>query len=165
MTTFLTEPLGEGHNVGDFDSGKLELDEWLRDHALRAEAMRTGRTFVWHKGDGKVVAYYTVAAHLATREQLPRRVGRGSPTQIPAVLLGRLALDRTLHGQGLGGALLAEALGRIVSATAAIAARVVVVDAIDEEALRFYEHHGFRAVPGTMRLAQKMSDIAASLSG
>lgn len=77
----------------------------------------------------------------------------------------RLALDQSVQGQKLGGVLLADALGRIVAATATIAARLVVVDAIDANAVRFYEHHGFRAIPGTQRLIQKVSDIAAALVG
>ncbi len=75
----------------------------------------------------------------------------------------RLALDSSLHGQTLGGALLADALERIVEATATIAARFMVVDAIDANAAGFYEHPGFRAIPDTQRLVQKVSDIAAAL--
>ncbi len=97
------------------------------------------------------------------REELPRALGRGGPLQIPAVLLARLALDRSLHGQGLGGALLAEALQRVVAATDTVAARFVVVDAVDERVTSFYEHHGFRRMPETLRLVQKVSDIAAAL--
>jgi GNAT superfamily N-acetyltransferase len=79
------------------------------------------------------------------------------------VLLARLALDRSLHGQGLGGALLAEALQRALSVSETVAARFVVVDALDEDAVGFYVHHGFRRIPGTLRLLQKMADIAAAL--
>jgi GNAT superfamily N-acetyltransferase len=158
---FVTEPLQELHDAGRFDSGKPELDEWLRRHALSAEARRTGRTFVWH--EDRVLAYYTLASHLLVREDLPKPVGRGGPRQIPAVLLARLALDRTFHGRGLGGVLLADALTRVVIATQTVAARFVVVDAIDEPAARFYEHHGFRPIPQTARLVQRISDIAAAL--
>jgi GNAT superfamily N-acetyltransferase len=159
---FVSEAISEHHDATSFDSGKPDLDNWLRQHARTTEARRTGRTFVWHD-DGQIAAYYTIAAHLLVREDLPRALGRGNPGQIPAVLLARLALDKTLHGQGLGGALLADALWRIVVATQTVAARFVVVDAIDEAAHRFYEHHGFRAIPGTMRLVQRISDVAAAL--
>ena len=161
---YLSEPLGEGHDVSGFDSNRPELDRWLREHARTAQAKRTGRTFVWHSGDGIVVAYYTLVAHLVLREDVPAAVGRGGPEQIPAVLLARLALHWNLHGKGLGGALLAEALGRIVAATETVAARLVVVDAIDEAVAQFYEHHGFCRVQGEMRLVEKVSDIAAALS-
>lgn len=122
-----------------------------------------GRTFVWHEGDGVVVAYYTLAAHLLVKDELPRALGHGSPSRVPAVLLARLALHQRAQGGGIGSLLLADALERVVAATEVVAARFVVVDAIDEQAANFYEHHGFRAVPGTSRLVQKMSDVAAAL--
>ena len=158
---FSSEPLDHRHAVAAFDSGKPDLDGWLRQHALGAEARRTGRTFVWQSD--RVVAYYTLTAHLLVREDLPKSLGRGGPRQVPAVLLARLALDKTLQGQGLGGVLLADALARIVEATQTVAARFVVVDAIDEPAVAFYEHHGFRRIPGAGRLVQKTSDIAAAV--
>lgn len=65
-------------------------------------------------------------------------------------------------GQRLGSVLLADALQRIVLATETVAARFVVVDAIDDAAHGFYQRHGFRAIPGTLRLVQKVSDIAAA---
>jgi GNAT superfamily N-acetyltransferase len=135
----------------------------LIDHARAAQVRRTAQTFVWHRGDRTVVAYYALTAHLLRREEIPRALGRGGPRQIPTVLLARLALDRSLQGQGLGGALLAEALGRVVGVTETVAARFVVVDAIDERAANFYEHHGFRRIPETLRLVQKVADIAAAL--
>lgn len=159
----LAEQLSEAHELGEFDSGRPELDEWLKKHALSAGARRTARTFVWHRGDCVVLAYYSLSAHLLEREELPRALGHGAPRQIPAVLLARLALARSLHGQGLGGVLLADALRRVLAATATVGARFVVVDAIDDNALRFYEHHGFRQIPETQRLVQKVSDIAAAL--
>jgi predicted N-acetyltransferase YhbS len=161
---YTTEPLDDRHDLSHFDSGQPDLDRWLRDHARSAEAHRTSRTFVWLDDSGSVVAYYTIAAHLLQRADLPRSIGRGNPDQIPAVLLARLALDRTLHGQGIGGALLADALTQIVAATSVVAARFVVVDAIDEPAASFYERHGFRRIPTTNRLIQKVSDLAAALN-
>jgi len=160
---YTCEPLDEGHDLSRFDSGKPDLDWWLREHARSAKVRRTARTFIWLDGDGSVIGYYTIAAHLLKRADLPRSIGRGNPNYIPAVLLARLALDRKLHGQGLGAALLADALMRIVAATKVVAARFVVVDAIDEPAASFYERHGFRRIPTTNRLIQKVSDIAAAV--
>jgi GNAT superfamily N-acetyltransferase len=161
----VSEALGDHHDLSTFASGQPSLDTWLAEHARGAEARRVARTFVWHDGDSVVVAYYTLTAHVLARDQLPRSLGRGSPERIPAALLARLAFDRHLQGQGLGAVALAEALGRVVEATKLVAARFVVVDAIDDAAARFYEHHGFKAIPGTMRLVQKLSDVAAALEG
>ncbi|WP_050803325.1 MULTISPECIES: GNAT family N-acetyltransferase [Protofrankia] len=84
--------------------------------------------------------------------------------QIPAVLLAKLALDKTLQGQGLGGLLLADAVDRIVEATRTVAARFIVVDAIDEQAVSFYIKYGFTQVPATSRLLKRMSAAAAQIS-
>jgi len=160
---FVSEELGDGHNLSRFDSGKSELDRWLREFARHAAANRTGRTFVWQAGDGVVVAYYALAAHEVAKADLPKRVGRGGPDRVPAVLLARLALDRGLHGQGLGAHLLADVLGRVVEASMKVAVRVVVVDAVDADAAAFYRRFGFAAVPeDPHRLFQKMSDIEAA---
>jgi GNAT superfamily N-acetyltransferase len=110
-----------------------------------------------------VVAYYALTGHRLVRDDLPKSIGRGSPAEVPAVLLARLAIDATLQGQGLGGALLADALTRVVAATELVAVRLVVVDAAHEDAARFYEHHGFRRTPGTLRLVQKISGVVAAL--
>ena len=126
--------------------------------------MNTGRTFVWHSGDGVVVAYFTLAAHLVARESLTTRTGRGSPDVIPAILLARLALDGSLQGQGFGAELLWDSLSRAVAANRQAAARLVVVDAIDERAASFYEHFGFEPIPrNPSRLVQKMRSIEAAL--
>lgn len=95
---------------------------------------------------------------------MPSKIGRGGPEQIPAVILARLALDRRLHGKGLGARLLVDALTRIVGASKEVAFRLVVVDAIDEEAAAFYEKYGFRRVPGDRRLVRKVGDIERDLT-
>lgn len=140
------------------------LDRWLVDHAAHAQSIRTAQTFVWHAADDRVVAYFSLAAHLVVRGELPSKIGRGSPVSIPAVMLARLALDRGLHGSGLGGELLWDALARVRSASDIAAARLVVVDAISPEAASFYQHHGFTSIPDNPnRLVQKLSNIAAAL--
>jgi predicted N-acetyltransferase YhbS len=162
---YRSELLTESHDVAGFDSGQPELDAWLRDSAAQAAAMHTGRTFVWCDDEARVVAYFTLAAHLVARAQLPAKVGRGSPDRIPAILLARLALDGSLHGRKLGSELLWDALSRAVAANRQAAARIVVVDAIDDNAAGFYAHHGFAAIPDDPnRLVQKMSSIEAALN-
>ena len=161
---FRSEELREHHDCSQFASGNPDLDAWLRDHALHASAMNTGRTFVWHVGDGVVVAYFTLAAHLVDRQTVSKRVGRGSPGVIPAILLARLALDRSLQGEGLGAELLWDALSRAVAANRQAAARLVVVDAVDGAAASFYRHFGFEPIPDNeLRLVQKLSSIEDSL--
>ena len=111
------------------------------------------------------MAYFTLAAHLVARESLTKRTGRASPNVIPAILPARLALDRSQQGQGLGAELLWDAISRAVAANRQAAARLVVVDAIDERAASFYEHFGFEPIPDNpTRLVQKMSSIEAALN-
>lgn len=161
---FRSEELREHHDCTQFVSGNPALDAWLRDHALHASAMNTGRTFVWHAGDDVVVAYFTLAAHLVDRQTVSRRAGHGSPSVIRAILLARLALGRSLQSEGLGAELLWDALSRAVAANRQAAARLVVVDAVDENAVSFCRHFGFEPVPhNRLRLVQKLSSIEAAL--
>jgi GNAT superfamily N-acetyltransferase len=164
VSRFVSERLAPNHRLDSFRCGSQTLERWLTDHAAHAQSTHTAQTFVWQAGDGRVVAYFTLAAHLLERADMPRKRSLGSPTAIPAVLLERLALDAGLHGRGLGGELLWDALTRARAASAATAARAVVVDAFSLQAAAFYQHHGFSPIPDNpSRLVQKTSDIAAAL--
>lgn len=151
------------HDITGFTCGEESLDQWLRRYAATAATRGTARTWVWIDGGGRVVAYYALAAHKVAREQVPSRIGRGGPAELPAVLLARLALAKHLRGHGLGAVLVADALERIVEATRTVASRVVIVDALAEPVARFYQTLGFRRIPGSRRLVQKITDIAAAL--
>ena len=155
------------HLLQGFDCGEPELDEWLVKYAEHAASMHTARTFVWlSPGDPTVVAYYALCAFLVRREETPRRIGKGSPEAIPAILIAKLALSARLQGQGLGAELLWDGLERCWrSSQTAAAARLVVVDALHPKASAFYSKYGFAALPDhPLRLFQKMSDIASALS-
>ena len=161
---FRSQALNPGiQRLDALDSGEPSMDTWLSEHASGAEARRVARTFVWTTEDQTVKGYYSLTGHRIVRDELPKSVGRGSPSEVPAVLLARLALDKSLHGQGLGGVLLADALERIVVATQTVAVRIVVVDALHKRATAFYERYGFKRIPGTVRLVQRVSDVAAAL--
>ena len=134
---------------------------------MRGQVQGTGRTWVWHENDSRVIGYFTLAAHVLVRDELglSRNKSRGLPQKLPAILIAKLALDRTLHGSGAGGELLADALERCVQVSHIVGARYVVVDAIDDRAADFYLHYGFDPVPGTpSRLIQRVSDVEASLT-
>lgn len=95
-----------------------------------------------------LAGYYTVASASVPLADLPEETTSKLPRypSVPAVRMGRLAVDRQFKGQGLGAALLADALGR--SLRAEIAAYALLVDAKDEQAAMFYRHLGFIALPG-----------------
>lgn len=162
--TYRSERLDpERHQIGDFTCGEVSLDLWLREQAVTATARRTARTWVWVDEDGAIVGYYALAAHRVAREDVPTKIGRGGPVEIPAVLLARLALSESLRGHGLGAVLVADALERIVDATQTVAARLVMVDALHERVAQFYESLGLRRIPSSLLLVQKTTDIEAAL--
>jgi GNAT superfamily N-acetyltransferase len=162
--TFRVEALRSSHVLDDFACGKAPLDEWLKQHARNAMGQGT-RTYLLVDTETKsIVGYFAIAPHLVERDSLPTQIGRGAPRQIPAILLAKLALDQRSHGTGLGRALLVRALEKIVEAAKHAGGKLVVVDAIDDEAARFYEHHDFLPVPGNPhRLVMKLSTVAREL--
>ncbi len=163
------ERLGAHHDLSAFASGNDELDSWLRRHALAAQQMDSARTFVLvRRGQhaaNPVAGYVSLTMGSVLRAEAPTKLVRGLPAYpVGMVLLARLAVDRSEQGTGLGALLLAEALRKAVAAGEAAAARLVVVDAIDDQAAKFYAHHGFITAPGhPLRLYRRMQDIRASL--
>lgn len=158
------ERLGAGHELAEFDSGSPDLDGWLRRHALAAQEMDSARTFVLVRHDA-VLGYFSLTMGSVLRADAPAKLVRGLPAYpVGMVLLARLAVDQREQGRGLGAMLLADALRRAVIAGEAAAARLVAVDAIDEEAVRFYVRHGFLAVwEDPRRLYRRMKDVRISL--
>jgi GNAT superfamily N-acetyltransferase len=162
------ERLSAHHELSGFTSGKDDLDAWLSRHALAAQQMDSARTFLLIRAEAagnRIAGYFTLTMGSALRADAPAKLVRGLPTYpIGMVLLARLAVDRSEQGQGIGGLLLTEALRKAITAGEAAAARLMVVDAIDDEAAKFYAHHGFAAIPGhPLRLYRHMKDIRASL--
>ncbi|MEJ7825346.1 MAG: hypothetical protein WKF48_07935 [Solirubrobacteraceae bacterium] len=99
------------------------LDHWLRDEALRAQRAGTAHTTVWTAPDSPLVAgFYAIAPTLFAKADLPSRSMSAGYSTVPGYLLARLALDRSLHGEGLGTQLLLDALERIVSAATEVGA-------------------------------------------
>lgn len=139
------EAISTAHDVTGFSCGRNDLDDWLRRHALANEG-KASRTYVVCAGN-RVIAYYTLAAGAVTRDALPRRVRHGNPEQVPVVVLGRLAVDRRFVGQGIGRAMLQEAILRALRSAQEIGVRALLVHAIDEEAARFYLKYGFLRSP------------------
>ena len=162
MSDWVSQALTHDHDVSQFDSGNAALDHWLQSDALRAHRAGISRTSVWTAAnDRAVVAYYAVAPTQVARIDLPSRSLSSGYSQIPGYLIGRLALDKSLHGQGLGTQLLLDALERIVDAAERAGGPVIVVDAIDDAAHRFYRQHDFRAIEHSNRLVMKLATAAA----
>jgi len=149
MADWQIEPLDDNHERGGFSCGKAPLDVFLRTQAGQYTRKGVGRTFVAVRpGNRAVIGYYTLAASAIEFAQLPTSIGKRLPKHpVPAVLLGRLAVDQSARGQGLGSALLVNALKRVLELADQLGVFAVHVHAIDEEARGFYAHFGFQSLP------------------
>jgi GNAT superfamily N-acetyltransferase len=157
------EPLTADHRIEGFASGELELDEWLARRALRNQLAGFSRTYVTTDGD-RVVGYHSVSALSVLRANATGRARRQAPKQIPAILLGRLAVDRQAQGQDLGAALLRHAMELTVAASDTIGVRMLVVTALHPKAAAFYERFGLSPSPtNPLDLMITVADIEASL--
>ncbi len=148
---FRLAPLDAAHDRVSFNSNSEPLNRYLREQVTQDVRRRVAACFV-ALADGQCIAgYYTLASASLLLADLPASTGKKLPRYptVPAVRMGRLAVDRTFKGQGLGGALLADALDR--AARSEIAANALVVDAKGESAANFYRHHGFIALPDSPR--------------
>jgi len=130
-----------------FQSGSTALDRYFQSQVTQDIKRNITACFIASADDGRVVAFYTLASASILLNDLPSDMARKLPRypSVPAVRMGRLAVDQSFQGRGLGGAILADALQR--SAAAEIAAYALLVDAKDEQAADFYAHHGFIALP------------------
>jgi ribosomal protein S18 acetylase RimI-like enzyme len=147
--SFQLLPLDPTHDRAAFDSDSEPLNRYLQTQASQDVRRRVAACFVAVAEQRRIAGYYTLASASVWLSDLPQNVAKKLPRYptVPAVRMGRLAVDREFKGQGLGGALLADALVR--SARSEIAAFALIVDAKDKSAAAFYIHHGFIAFPSS----------------
>jgi GNAT superfamily N-acetyltransferase len=158
------EPLAAHHRIEEFRCGETALDEWLRRHALANQASGASRTFVVQH-EGRVIGYYALAAGSVARIDAPRKLRRNMPDPIPVVVLGRLAIDSSWQGRGLGFALLRDALLRCHAAASGIGIAGVLVHALSNEAKAFYERAGFLSSPiHPLTLVLPIAALASAVS-
>ena len=140
---FRVGPLDHAYDRNGFNSGSEPLDSYFKKQVTQDIRRKVTACFVALSADGRVAGYYTLASASIFLGDLPAEITRRLPRypSVPAVRMGRLAVDQAFRGQGLGGALLADALTRVVRSE--IAAYALVVDAKDEKAADFYRRHGF----------------------
>jgi len=140
------EKLSPSHELSQFQCGEPALDDWLRKRALQNEEIGASRTYVVCAGP-RVVAYYALAVGAVAHIAAPGRVRRNMPDPVPVMVIGRLAIDQSVQGHGLGPALLRDAVLRTLQAAEIAGIRAILVHAISERAKRFYEKWGFVASP------------------
>jgi len=143
--SFVIAPLSPDHNRLAFSCGVDALDRYLQNQASQDVRRHISNCFVASPANTHIVAgYYTFSAASIPVVDLPGTGTKRLPRYpvLPAALIGRLAVDRQYRGRNLGAALLFDAIERALRAEAAVFA--LIVDAKDEAAVAFYEHHGFR---------------------
>jgi GNAT superfamily N-acetyltransferase len=157
-------PLEKTHDRKSFDCGNEDLNRYLREQARQDAEKRVAAPFVvTQPNSSSVLGFYTLSASIISVDELPPDLMKRLPRygQLPVTLLGRLAVDRSVGGQGVGEFLLVDALRRSLEAAQQIAAMAVVVDAKDERAESFYRHFDFQPFQQTpLRLFLPMGQIA-----
>jgi GNAT superfamily N-acetyltransferase len=144
----ITQPaqLRAGHIVSGFNCGEEVLNLWLTKRALPAYSERTANTFVVCRGR-RVVGYYSLATASIAHASCTSSLRRNTADPVPAMILARLAVDLSEQGNGLGTDLLHDAKLRVVRAAKHVAARTLLVQALDQGRVDFYRRLGFLPLP------------------
>ncbi len=139
-------PLDTRHDRAGFHCGIVSLDDYIQKQARQDIKRRISRVFVatTEKQPDTILGYYTLSTLALELNALPQQLAQKLPRHpVPAALLGRLAVSLAAQGQGVGNMLLADAIKRILAVSDEIAIYALVVDALNEQALGFYEQFGF----------------------
>jgi GNAT superfamily N-acetyltransferase len=140
------EPLNRNHNRTAFNCGIESLDRYLKHQANQDIKRRVSRVFVVRsrQDEKRVLGYYTLSTLSVDLSVLPEKFAKKLPKHpIPAALIGRLAVDVSAQGKGIGKLLLSNAIKRTLAVSGDIAIYAIVVDAINEQAKSFYMQYGF----------------------
>lgn len=160
-------PLDKRHDRKNFDCGEATLNGYLSRYANQDIRRRVSRVFVASAPTEpqRIIGYYSLSAGSLAAADLPEEFRRRLPRYpVPVALVGRLAVDRSYHGQGFGAVLIADALQRIALAGQVMAVYAAVVDALDESAAAFYRQFGFISLPSQpLKLFLPMDTVTRSL--
>jgi len=145
MDDVRVEPLGRSHARDQFDCGQTSLNDFLRALVSQYEKRNLGRTYVAVQGaEPRVLGYYTIASSAVAFEAFPPKIAKKLPRHpVPAVLIARLAVDRSAEGRRLGEKLLLDALARCLELSERLGVHAIVVEAINEQAKAFYHKYQF----------------------
>jgi GNAT superfamily N-acetyltransferase len=139
-------PITADQELADFDSGESSLNEWLKKRAFKNHMSGASRCFVLCAG-ANVIAYYSLSAGAISHETAPKSMRRNMPDPLPVLLLGRLAVDKRYHNQGIGQALLRDAMLRAVNVAGDAGVFALLVHALSDQAKQFYLSRGFVESP------------------
>lgn len=161
--TYLTIPLSASHKREDFSCGKSPLDNYLHKQVSQDIKRRLAACFILPDEGNKIKGYYTLSNDSIPAEDLPEDIKNKMPRayrNLPTTLLGRLAVESSCKGQGIGKLLLMDALRRAHDVSANIGSMSVIVDPLDEDAEAFYSYFGFIKLPDSGRMFLPMKTIA-----
>jgi GNAT superfamily N-acetyltransferase len=154
------ESLHAAHVLTSFCCGVDSMDNWLKQRAMKNQMTGASRTFVCCDSTSKVMAYYSLASSAVTTNTAPGRFRRNMSDPIPVVVLGRLVVEQSLHGQGVGRALVRDAGLRVIQVAETIGIRGMLVHALSDEAREFYRRVGFEPSPiDPMMLIVALGDL------
>lgn len=165
-SAFLIETLGRQHDRRSFGCDCAPLDAYLRQRALQDQRRRTAvcHVVVSPADPQRILGYYTLSSYTVRLDELPAGQAARLPRypEIPAALLGRLAVDRTCRGRRLGELLLLDAMHRCFTRVATqLAVYALVTHAKNEAAAGFYRRYDFIPLPATpLTLFLPMATIA-----
>lgn len=158
------EPLAAEHGLDAFDCGEASLNDWLKRRALKNQASGASRCFVVCDRNA-VIGFYSLSAGGIHHEGAPKSMRHNMPDPLPILLLGRLAVDQRYHNQGLGRALLRDAMLRAVRVAGDAGVIAILVHALSEQAKRFYLSRGFVESPlQPMTLLMTLATMRAILA-
>lgn len=161
------EQLGSHHNRSVFSCGVESLDRYFRTQANQDVKRRANAVFVLidPREPAEVLGYYSLCATALAQGSVPLDARKHIPRYplVSATLVGRLAIAEHQQGQGLGALLLADAVRRAYASASSVGSSMLIVDAISEQAVAFYEANGFVRLPDSLRLVLPMRVIAKLL--
>jgi GNAT superfamily N-acetyltransferase len=160
------QPLENEHRTNGFDCGIGSLDIWLVRHARAAAGAGSARTYAVIDAEQKrVVGYHALSVASVEHAEVTDRGRKGMPKHpIPAILLARLAVDKSVQKKGVGPFLLRDAMTRAVSVAEQAGVRLMLVHVLNDNARGFYEHFGFEPSPSDpMNLQMLIKDIRLAL--
>lgn len=161
---FRLEPLAKNHDRVAFTCGVGTLDAWLKTQASQDMRRKANAVFVLVplSQPNRIAGYFSLCAYGLAPGTIPDQARKHLPRYpvVSAVLIGRLAVSTEFQGRGLGSLLLAKALQKAYENSATVGSSMIVVDALDDRAVGFYESHGFIRLADSTRLILPMVTIA-----
>jgi GNAT superfamily N-acetyltransferase len=159
----VTEPLEGKHRKNEFLCEKTMLDNYLHNQANQDVKRKLSACFVKEDSlTGLIQGYYTLSNSSIPKDLIPFDIQKKLPPaylSLPVTLLGRLAVDKRFHGQGLGKLLLLDALYRCYNLSKSIGSFAVIVDPLDDDAEAFYLKYGFIKLPDSGKMFLTMKTI------